>query len=220
MKFVVQVVRYRVHCARGTSSSIVAILQFSTGRLFSVYAELSDLQETPTEGNRDRVRPVIRSQLVHQIFDMKIDGRLRNRQLIRNLFIAIAVSNQAENFEFPIREIIVPQMLSKASGYFRRHVPISAVNRSDHTQHFILRHTFENIAGGARPQRPLNIAVPVGSSQNDDAGAWKLSASGDECVNSIGAGKPKIHQGDVWAETAEFFQSLHTIARLSHQQHV
>src|SRR6516164_9080037 len=137
---------------------------------------------------------------------MKIDRRLGNRQLIRNLFIAIAVSNQPEDFELAIRKIFFPQMLSQASGYFWRHVPISSVNRSDHTQHFVLRHTLENITGGAGPQRPLNIAVPVGSSQNNDAGAWKLTANGDERVNAIGPGQPEIHQGDVWPMTTEFLQ--------------
>src|SRR5215472_1103040 len=86
------------------------------------------------ESNGYRVRPIIRSQLVHQVLDMKIDGRLRNRQLIRDLFIAIAVSDQPENFELPFRKVLFPQMLSKASGYFWRHMPISSVNRSDHTQ--------------------------------------------------------------------------------------
>src|SRR5215469_14688000 len=149
MKFVVHGIRFRVLCARGTSSSIVAILQFSTGKPSSVYAESSHLQETPTESNRYRVRPIIRSQLVHQVLDMKIDGRLRNRQLIRNLFIAIAVSNQPENFELPLRKIVVSQMLSKPSGYFWRHMPPPGVTRADHPKHFFLRHTFKNIAGGA-----------------------------------------------------------------------
>lgn len=40
---------------------------------------LSNLQQTPAHGNRYRVSPVIRSELVHQILDMKIDGCLGNR---------------------------------------------------------------------------------------------------------------------------------------------
>src|SRR5215813_8471946 len=48
----------------------------------------------------------------------------------------------------------------------------------------------------------------------------KLTTNGDERVNAIGPGKTEIHQGDVWPVTAEFFQSLRTIARLRNQQHV
>src|SRR5215469_4731228 len=48
-EFLLQGIRYRVDCARGISRSIVAILQVSTGKLFSTYAELSDLQKTSTE---------------------------------------------------------------------------------------------------------------------------------------------------------------------------
>ena len=42
-------------------------------------ASLSDLQQTPADGNRYRVSPVIRSELIHQILDMKIDSCLGDR---------------------------------------------------------------------------------------------------------------------------------------------
>src|SRR5262245_36253067 len=149
MKFMLHGIRYRVPCARGTSSSIAAILQFSTGKPSSAYAEWSDLQETPTESNRYRVRPIIRSQLVHQVLDMKIDGRLGNRQLIRNLLVAVSVSNEPKNFKLPVCKVFFAQMLSKTGCHCWRHVAISSVNRSDHTQQFVLGHAFKHVAGGA-----------------------------------------------------------------------
>src|SRR6267378_6149755 len=49
---------------------------------------------------------------------------------------------------------------------------------------------------------------------------WKLSTNCDKRVGAVGAGKPKVHQGDVGPMTTKFSDSFHGIRRLGHEKHV
>jgi hypothetical protein len=42
--------------------------------------------------------PIIGTQLAHDILDVEIDGGFRNRKFVGDLFVAMPVSNQPENF--------------------------------------------------------------------------------------------------------------------------
>jgi hypothetical protein len=53
---------------------------------------LANLQQAAPEPDGDRMRPIVRLELVHQIFYMKIDRVFRDRELIGNLFVAVAVT--------------------------------------------------------------------------------------------------------------------------------
>lgn len=67
-----------------------------------------DLKQTSSDRDGHRMRPIIGSQLVHQVLDMEVDGGFRNRQLIGDLLVAIPVTNESEHFQFPTRKIVVP----------------------------------------------------------------------------------------------------------------
>jgi len=94
------------------------------------------------------VSPVIRSELVHQIFNMKIDGSLGDRQFVRNLLVAVSVSNEPKNFKLSIRKVFVAQMLSEARCHFCRYMSISSMNRADDAEQFVLGHTLQHVRGG------------------------------------------------------------------------
>src|SRR6266851_9832108 len=49
---------------------------------------------------------------------------------------------------------------------------------------------------------------------------WKLSTNCDKRVGTVGARKPKVHQGDVRPMTTKFRYSFHGIRRLGHEKHV
>ncbi|HEX4166184.1 MAG TPA: hypothetical protein VHZ55_11990, partial [Bryobacteraceae bacterium] len=100
----------------------------------------SDLKQTSPYRDGYRMGTIIGPQLVHEILDVEIDGGLRNGQMIGNLFVTVAVSNEPKDFQFSGRKIVVAQMLGKAGGYFRWDVPIAGMNRPNHRQQFILRH--------------------------------------------------------------------------------
>ena len=69
------------------------------------------MQQTPPERNGDRMCPVIGTKLIHQVLDMETDGCLRDYELIGNLFVAIAISNEPEYFQFAICKIFLAQVL-------------------------------------------------------------------------------------------------------------
>src|SRR5260221_12988844 len=49
---------------------------------------------------------------------------------------------------------------------------------------------------------------------------WKLSTNCDKRVGTVGARKPKVHQGDVMSMTAKCSDRFHGIRRLGHEKHV
>ena len=57
-------------------------------------------QPTP-DGDRDRVRAVIGTELVDQIFDVVVDGCFGDSKAIGDLLIAIAVANEPQYIELP-----------------------------------------------------------------------------------------------------------------------
>ena len=94
----------------------------------------SDLQQAAPERDCDCVGPIVGLKLIHQVLDVEVNRGLRNRQLIRNLLVAIAISNESQNFQFPRREFVIPKVLSKASGHVGRNMASAGVNRSDYAQ--------------------------------------------------------------------------------------
>lgn len=69
----------------------VLYLQFSVGAR-------SNVQESASQSDGDCMRPVVGLEFVHQVLYMKINRVFRDGQLIGNLFVAITVTNEPENF--------------------------------------------------------------------------------------------------------------------------
>ncbi len=60
---------------------------------------MSDLKNATPECDGHCVCSIIRLKFVHEIFDMKVDCGLGNCELICNLFVAISISNEPEDFQ-------------------------------------------------------------------------------------------------------------------------
>jgi hypothetical protein len=67
----------------------------------------SDLKQASPDRDGYRMRPIVGPELIHEILDVEINGSLRDRQVIGNLFVAMAVSNESKNFQFSRRKIVV-----------------------------------------------------------------------------------------------------------------
>ena len=122
----------RIRGFRGPSKSTASILQFATG-----LGMRSDLQQAAPERDGDCMSPIVGLKFVHQVLDMEINRALRNRKLIGNLLVAIAIANESKNLQFPRRKVVVTQVLGEASRHVGRNMPPAGVNRSDHGQQFI-----------------------------------------------------------------------------------
>jgi hypothetical protein len=90
---------------------------------------------------------------------VKIDGILRNRKLIGNLFVAMAISNESKNVQLSSRKIVVTQMLGEAGRHLGRNVPPASVNRPDHAEQLVHMHALQDIARGSCSHRTLDVAI-------------------------------------------------------------
>ena len=106
----------------------------------------SDLQQATPQRDGDCMRPIVGLKFVHQILNMKVNSSVRNRQLIRNLLVAIAIPNEPEHLQFPGCKILFPQMLREAGRHIRWYVSLACVHRSDHVEQFIFRHALEGVS--------------------------------------------------------------------------
>src|SRR6266478_3350260 len=83
----------------------------------------SDLQQATPDRDGDCVGPIVGLKFIHQVLDVEVNRGLRNRQLIRNLLVAIAISNESKNLQLPRREVVVTHVLGEASRYVGRNMP-------------------------------------------------------------------------------------------------
>src|ERR1700722_10989147 len=88
----------------------------------------SDGDQAALNCNSYCVCSVFGTELVDQIFDMEIDGRFRDCQVICDFFVAVSVANEAENLQFSTRKILVAQVLRDTRGNFMWNVALSGVN--------------------------------------------------------------------------------------------
>ena len=77
---------------------------------------------------------VIGLKLVHDILDVKIDGGLRNRQLIGNLFIPIPVADQTQDFKLARCQVLLSEMFGDNAGDVGRYMPLTGSHGADDFQ--------------------------------------------------------------------------------------
>jgi len=88
----------------------------------------SDLKQAAPDSDGNGVRPIVGPQFVHQVFDVEVDGRLCDCEVIGDLFVAIAVANQAQDFQFSRGEVVVAHVFGEAGRDFGRNVAPASVH--------------------------------------------------------------------------------------------
>jgi hypothetical protein len=58
------------------------------------------VQQTPSQSDRHRMGPIIRLELVDDIFDVETHGRFRYSEVSGNLFVAQAIADKSKNIQF------------------------------------------------------------------------------------------------------------------------
>src|SRR5215217_5322490 len=96
------------------------------------------------------MRPIVCAQLLDNVFEMKDDSVFRDRQLIGDLFVLVAVPDKLQHLELARCEILFTQMLCDKSCDCWWNVPFARMNGSNHSQQVILGHAFENVARRSR----------------------------------------------------------------------
>ena len=105
---------------------------------------------------------IIGSQLAHNVLDMEIHCCFRNLQVASDLFIAMAIANEAKHVEFPSRESFLTHTLGQPQGYLRRNMPPAGVDGSDYSEQLILGHTLKDVAS-----RPARSARSISASPSE-----------------------------------------------------
>src|ERR1700728_2422636 len=86
-------VRY-IHVNGSNALAAHQNLQPASCSFLQALATHSNVQQAATDGNRDRMRPVIGLKLVHEVFDVEVNRSFRNRQAIGDLLVAITVADE------------------------------------------------------------------------------------------------------------------------------
>src|SRR5258708_24478051 len=105
--------------------------------------------------------------LATRFFDVEVNRRLGNGQLIRDLLVKVPVANEPENVEFAHSEVVLAEMLGQTSGNFRWHVPQACMHRADHRQQVVFGHAFQEVSGGAGTHGSLNLTIAVRGCEHD-----------------------------------------------------
>ena len=74
----------------------------------------SDLEHSAPERDGYGMCPIIGAKLADNILDVEIDGGLGNSQFIGDLFIAMSIPDQPEDFKFSSRKTLLPKVLSQS----------------------------------------------------------------------------------------------------------
>src|SRR5260370_7947019 len=107
------------------------------------------------------MRSIVGLKFLHQVFNVKVNRGLGNRKLIGNLFVAIAISNEAKNLQIPRRKVLVTQVFGETSRHFWRNMRPASVNGSNHPQKFIFWHALKYVSRRSCPPYPLNLPTAV-----------------------------------------------------------
>src|SRR5260370_33314888 len=97
----------------------------------------SDLQQATPKCDGDCMGAIGGLKFIHQVLNVEINCGFRDRQLVRNLLVAMAIANESKNLQLPLRKVVVTHVLGEASRHVGRSIPPSTVNRSMTAQQFI-----------------------------------------------------------------------------------
>src|ERR1700739_1023898 len=162
-------------------------------RAIVFYSWRSDFQQAPSHRNGDSMSSVVRLQFVDQVLDVEIDRSFSNCELIGDLLISMAVTDEPEYLQLPVGEIVFAEMLREARCNFGRQIPATCGDCPDHLQQFVLRHALENVARRPGSHGSLDLSIAVGGGQHDNTCLRVFSANRNQCICTIRARKAEIH---------------------------
>src|ERR1700733_10411183 len=178
------------------------------------------LNHAAAHRDRDRLRAVAGTQLIHQVPHVNLDGFLGNKQPLGDVPVAIAAGDKPQYIELPRRESFVAEMLGKLSGHFGRNTLLARVHLADDFEKFPGGHALEQVAAGARFQCALDFDIALEGRQYDDAGVGELRSDGYHNIDAAQIGESEVHQGDIRYRFPKLQNRLIAAGGGRHQEHV
>jgi serine/threonine protein kinase len=100
----------------------------------------SELNNPSANPNRNCLRPVIRVEFFHDVFQVCLDRFFRDVKSVCDVPIAVPPGELTQNIYFSPSKPFIAVMLGKMGSDFRRDLPLSCVNLADYIHHFLGRH--------------------------------------------------------------------------------
>ena len=107
---------------------------------------VSDLKQAPAHRNRQGMCPIVGTQLIHEIFDMKIDSGFRDCKSMRDLLVLIPIANELKYLQLAFGKVVVAKMLGNSGSHLQWNMPLARVDRADRSEQFISRNALEDVA--------------------------------------------------------------------------
>ena len=107
----------------------------------------------------DRLSPIVRAELIHDVLKVNFDGFLGDEEPIGNLFIPINGGHQPKDLHFRRGEIFFGQILRHVRRHLRRYPFLSRMNLPDRFKQLLRCRALEQIAAGPGLQeRPISTS--------------------------------------------------------------
>jgi hypothetical protein len=178
------------------------------------------LKQTAPERDHQGVCPIVGSQLVHQVPDMKIDGYLSDGESIGNLFVAKPVANEPEHLQLSIGKAFFSQMFGEPRRNLRMDTPFAGMYGPDDSQQIVLWHALKKVRRSYFSKCLLNLTIRLSHGQHDNASVREFPTNGYQGIYATSPREPLVHEGDIWLKPSEFCHSLRCVARLAGEDHV
>src|SRR5215470_3702792 len=157
----------------------------------------SQLNDPASGANRDRLRPVIRTKFLYDVFNMCLDCLFGDEEFFGDIPIAVSTSELAKDLHFARCKWIVAEVFSQVGRYLRRNPLLAGMDLANGIQQFTGRHTLQHVTAGSGFKRTLNFHITGKGGQHDDTSFRELRPYRDDCVDATHVGKLQVHKRHV-----------------------
>src|SRR6202162_6150498 len=94
--------------------------------------------------------PIVCAQLRENAADVALDGRFLDRELVGDLLVAIASSNQTKHINFARAQLIIGSVLSQLRRDFGRYSLVSGMDTPNRVQQFSAHVSLPDVSPSTR----------------------------------------------------------------------
>ncbi len=149
--------------------------------------------------------PCVDVQFRINVFEMRIDGMVTDKELIGNLLFRRPVSHAAKNLDFPIGQTVFALSRCKRGEHVEDLPRDLSIHRRPAVKDFIdrvndllRRRAFQQIAGGTGTDRLEYLLVLFMNRQNYHMCGWRNRFDALHSFDPTHPRQPDIRQNDVW----------------------
>src|SRR6266566_5053204 len=115
------------------------------------------LNDSSTNGDRDGLRPVIRMEFFHDVFQVGLHRLFRDKELFSDVAVAISSGKLTQDVHFTRSKLFITVVLSQIRRYLGRNPLLFAMDLPNYTHQFSRRHCLQNVSASSSLKRPLEF---------------------------------------------------------------